>query len=71
MKATIIHIMESWPLQLALQSPTGSEHAALAENARILRGCVIVGPGELRPGQSVEVIFRTTKGEITELRILD
>ena len=71
MEATIVLITESWPLQLALQTPAGREHVVLAEDVRIQRGGALVDPGALKPGQLVRVLNRTTKGEIAELEILD
>lgn len=71
MEATIVHIMESWPLQLALQTPAGREHVVLAENVRIQRAGVLVDPGALQPGQRVRVLIRTTKGAVAELEIFD
>lgn len=67
----IVHIMESWPLQLVLQSDTGREQVMLAENASIRRAGLSVEPGALQPGQRVQVLMRTTKGDIAELEILD
>jgi hypothetical protein len=71
MESTIVHIMESWPLQLALQWPSGQEQVMLAENVRIQRAGVLVDPGALQPGQRVRVLIRTTKGEVAELEIID
>ena len=71
MESTIVHIMESWPLQLALQTPAGREQVMLAENVRIQRAGVLVDPGELQPGQRVRVLIRTTKGKVAELEIID
>jgi hypothetical protein len=71
MEATIIHVMESWPLQLALQTPAGPEHMMLAENVRIQRAGELVDPSALRPGQHIQVLMRTSKGEIAELEIID
>lgn len=71
MEATIVHIMESWPLQLALQTPAGREQVMLADNARIQRAGAPVDPGALQPGQRVRLLKRTVRGEIAELEILD
>jgi len=70
MEATIVNIMESWPLQLALQTPTGLEHVTLAEDARIQHAGASVDPGALHPGQRVRVLKRTSRGEVAELEIL-
>lgn len=71
MDARIVQVMESWPLQLALQTPAGGEHIALSEDARIRRRGVIVDPGELSPGQHVRVLARNSRGEVGELEILE
>lgn len=71
MEATVINIMESWPLQLALQTPAGREQVALAENVLIQRAGIPVDPSALRPGQTVRLLKRTTRGEVAELEILD
>lgn len=71
MEATIIHIMESWPLQLALQTPDGREQVSLAENVVIQRAGKVVDPSALHPGQPVRLLKRTSRGEIAELEILD
>ncbi len=73
MKATINHVMESWPLQLSLQWPGGHEQVMLDENVLIHRAGERVDPGVLQPGQHVEVIMRSTSGDgrVTELNILD
>lgn len=72
MEATVIYVMESWPLQLALQTPSRRrEDMVLAEDARVWRRGVLVGPGALRPGQRVQLMKRTGTGEIVELKILD
>lgn len=71
MEATIEYIMESWPLQLVLQTPHGREHVALAENARIQRAGMQVDPGDLQPGQHVRIVSQTSQGTIAELEILE
>ena len=71
MEATIAQIMESWPLQLMLQTPAERIHVVLAENVRIRRAGVLVDPGVLQPGQRIRVLMRTTRDEIAELEILD
>jgi hypothetical protein len=63
--------MESWPLQLDLESPAGREQVMLTENASIRRGGALLDTGALRPGQRVRVVQRTAKGAIAELEIID
>jgi len=69
MDATIIHVMESWPLQLALLTPAGQEHVALDENARIHRAGVLVDPAALQPGQRVKVLMLSTGGDRTVIEV--
>lgn len=71
MEATVINVMESWPLQLAVQTTSGREQVALAEDVRIRRAGSPVDPSALRPGQRVLLLNRTSRGEIAELEILD
>lgn len=72
METTIIHIMESWPLQLVLQNQTVKEDVVLDENVRIYRAGVLVDPGVLRPGQHVRVLRRSTANhaKVAELEII-
>lgn len=73
MDAVIDNVMESWPLQLTLQTSTGKEQVALAKNTIIKRAGVGVDPGVLKPRQRVRAKIQTTNGDriITELEILD
>jgi hypothetical protein len=73
MDAIVEHVMESWPLQLSLQTPAGKTQVALSENVIIKHAGVRVDPGGLRPGQRVQVTIHTTNGDqvVTELEILD
>jgi len=63
--------MESWPLQLVLQTPAGYEHVVLTENVCIRRAEALVDPGVLQPGQRIRVLTRTIRGEIAEIELLD
>ena len=71
--AVVKHVMESWPLQLSLQTSSGDEQVALAEETVIKRAGVKVDPGVINPGQRVRVTMRTTDGYriVTELEIFD
>ena len=71
MEATIIDVMETWPLQLRLMTPTGKLKVRLAENVHVKRGGVLVGPGELSPDQRVRVLNQETNGAVSELEIVD
>lgn len=68
---TILRIMETWPLQLVLQTPSGNVQVMLAENVRIKRGGVLIDPGKLRPGQHVSVLMNEANGAVSELEIVD
>lgn len=71
--AVVNHVMESWPLQLSLQTSAGDEQVALAEETIVKRAGVQVDPGAIQPGQRVRVIMRTTESYriVIELNILD
>ena len=71
--AIVKHVMESWPLQLSLQTSAGEEQVALAEQTVIKRVGVQVDPGMIQPGQKVRVTMGTTDGYriVTELEIFD
>ncbi len=73
MEATIIDIMESWPLQLVLQSQNVKEHVVLDENVRIYRAGILIDPGMLRPGQRIRVVRRSTgnSAKVVELEIIE
>lgn len=71
MDATIVYIMESWPLQLVLQTSTGREHVSLAEDAYIQHAGKRVDPGVLHPGQRIRVVQHTTMMQIAEMEIFD
>ena len=51
----IIHVMETWPLQV-VQSQQGRYDVSLLEQTRILRGSQQVSASELRPGTNVEIL---------------
>jgi hypothetical protein len=69
--AVVKYVMESWPLQLSLQTSGGDEQVALAEETVIKRAGVRVAPGVIEPGQRVRVTMRTTNGYriVSELEI--
>jgi hypothetical protein len=72
METTIVHIMESWPLQLVLQNQAGKEQVVLEENVCIYRAGVLVDPCDLQPGQHVRVLRRSTDRQtrLMELEII-
>jgi hypothetical protein len=51
----IVHVMETWPLQLVVQSSAGRYEVSLLEETRVLRHDREVSHGELRPGLRVEI----------------
>ncbi len=71
--AVVNHVMESWPLQLSLQTSTRNEQVALSEETTVKRAGVRVDPGTIQPGQRVRVTMRTTENYrvVTELEIFD
>jgi hypothetical protein len=71
METSILEVMESWPLELALQTPSGREVRALTEGARIWRGVESVAAVELRSGQRVRLLKTTESGDIAEITIVD
>lgn len=71
MDAIIVHIMESWPLQLVLQTSTGRDHVALTEDVYIRQSGRRIDPGALQPGQHVRVVRRTATLQIAEMEVLD
>ncbi len=71
MQFTIVAIMESWPLQLELQSASGREFATLAAQGVIQHRGRLIAPGELRPGQHIRILQRTSRGEIAAMEIID
>jgi hypothetical protein len=48
-------VMETWPLQLAVQTSAGIYHVLLRENATVTSGGHPVSPGRLRAGHAVRV----------------
>jgi hypothetical protein len=71
MEATIVQVMESWPLQLALQTADEVVHVMLAEKVSIMRKGLAVDPGALHPGQKIRVLSRTPQGSVLALEILE
>lgn len=62
MEATIVEVMESWPLQLILEADGRYLHVQLSEDARILEGGRQIGVGALLPGRRVWVDAGTGRG---------
>ena len=51
----IVEVMESWPLQLTVETETGRYHVALLSETTITREGETVDPGELLPDLQVRV----------------
>lgn len=49
----IKEVMESWPLQLAVDTDVGRYHVGLLSNTKIIKGDENVDPGDLRPNLTV------------------
>jgi hypothetical protein len=54
-EGTIVEVMESWPLQLTVETETGRYHVALLSETTITREGETVDPGELLPDLQVRV----------------
>ncbi len=54
-EGTIVEVMESWPLQLVIQTQSGTQHVVLAPNAAITAKGLSVGPEMLKPGVRVRI----------------
>ena len=64
-KGKVSHVLETWPLQLVVQSEQGRFDITLSEETRVIRNDAHVSPGELRPGLTVEVTCRGVAPNIT------
>ena len=51
----IVNVMESWPLQLTVQTAAGRYHVRLLEGTIVTRRATTVGPGVLRPELRVRI----------------
>jgi hypothetical protein len=54
-KGKVSHVLETWPLQLVVQTEQGRYDITLSEDTRVVRNQAQVSPGELRPGLTVEI----------------
>ena len=62
----ILEVMESWPLQLIVQSGGQTLSISLADNTIVRRARTIVGPGVLAPGQGVRISTSSEDDQIAE-----
>ncbi|MEO0688212.1 MAG: hypothetical protein AAFY76_24930 [Cyanobacteria bacterium J06649_11] len=51
----IIQVMESWPIQLSVETSSGTYDVQLLEDTKITRQGKIVKPGELNPNMRVKI----------------
>ena len=54
-EGTVLGVMESWPLQLSIESGAQVYHVELTETTRVLRAGREVSPNSLRPQDLVRV----------------
>lgn len=73
MEATIVEIMESWPLQLAVEIDGRRLHVQLAADAVVYDGPREVAVGTLSPGDRIDFDFAgsltQTPREIKTIRL--
>jgi hypothetical protein len=55
----IRHVMESWPLQLVVDTPAGRLDVSLSEDTAVIKEGLSIGPNELSPGKSVRLLGRS------------
>jgi hypothetical protein len=54
-RGSIAHVLETWPLQLVVDSAGRRYDVRLSEDTRVTRSGAAADPGHLRPGMEVEV----------------
>ncbi|NJM17348.1 MAG: hypothetical protein HC836_04495 [Richelia sp. RM2_1_2] len=57
----IVQVMESWPLQLSVETSSGSYDVQLLEDTKITRQGQEVKPGELSPNMPVKIEGQLSK----------
>lgn len=63
LEGTILEVMESWPLQLLLESGASRYSVGLTEATVVMRRGQPVGAGELLPGLFVRIIGKTSPAD--------
>jgi len=58
----IVRVMESWPLQLVVDTSSGSLGVLLTEETRIMQRGQSVGTNALLPGKKVRLLGRSKPG---------
>jgi len=61
----IVEVMESWPVQLVVQTRDGRYHVELLSQASVERGNQKVDPGQLVPNMQVRVEGQSGSGQFT------
>jgi hypothetical protein len=51
----VVAVMESWPLQLTVQTMQGTYHVALLDETQITQRAELAEPSALRPGARVRI----------------
>ena len=54
-EGAVVHVKETWPLQLVVQSSQGRYDVTLMEETQVTRNDRHVSPGELKPRMKVKV----------------
>jgi hypothetical protein len=72
-EGAVVHVRETWPLQLVVQSPQGRYDVTLMEETQVIRNDRHVSPGELKPRMKVEVSGEGQGSALTAqlIRIMD
>lgn len=65
-EGVIVRLLETWPLQLVVETARGQVHVGLREDALVTRGGRVAPPSALRVGERVVV-----EGEETAERAVD
>lgn len=61
LEGTILEVMESWPLQLLVQTGKTKNFIGLSEHTTVMRGGRSVDPGVLSPGMLVRIRGHSTE----------
>ena len=59
----ITAVMESWPLQLTVETETESYHVSLEPNTDITQGSAMIEAWQLSPGQTVKISGKLSPSE--------
>ena len=54
-EGSVLEVMESWPLQLTMQTQEGRYHVGLLAETLVNRGGEKVEPGAIKPGVRVRI----------------